>query len=154
VQIEYDKFYDWPAMHTPPPRPAMATPAEMSRVDKRRVGRIAFIDFEASSLGSASFPTEIGWAIITNDGSVESGSSLIRPPPKWTIFANAWSMASERLTGVTREMLDRDGLSPRDALTRFLEAVGARDLYTDEPDYDSHRLGVCGCGWNVWHPEG
>jgi hypothetical protein len=42
--------------------------------------RIAFIDLEASGLGSVSFPTEIGWGIIREDGSIESGSCLIRPP--------------------------------------------------------------------------
>ena len=34
--------------------------------------RIAFIDLEASGLGSASFPTEIGSAMVCADGRVES----------------------------------------------------------------------------------
>jgi hypothetical protein len=37
------------------------------------MSRIAFIDLEASGLGSATFPTEIGWAIIGEDGSVGVG---------------------------------------------------------------------------------
>jgi hypothetical protein len=102
--------------------------------------RVAFVDFEASSLGSASYPTEIGWAVVLSDGSVKSGSCLIKPTARWTIYANAWSAASERLTGITREMLDQDGLPPREALQRFLEAVGDRDLFSDEPDYDAHWL--------------
>jgi hypothetical protein len=77
-----------------------------------RTSRIAFIDLEASSLGSASFPTEIGRAIIRDDGSVASGSCLIRPPAKWTLYRNAWSVASEALTGITKAMLDRDDLPP------------------------------------------
>ena len=81
-----------------------------------QVQGIAFIDLEASSLGSASFPTEIGWAIIREDGSVESGSCLIRPPAKWTFYRNAWSAVSERLTGIAREILDQDGLPPSEAL--------------------------------------
>jgi hypothetical protein len=48
-----------------------------------QVRGIAFIDLEASGLGSASFPTEIGWAIIRDHGSLESGSCLVRPPAKW-----------------------------------------------------------------------
>ena len=40
-----------------------------------RLSWIAVIDVEASSLGSASYPTEIGWAIINDDGSIASGPS-------------------------------------------------------------------------------
>src|SRR4051794_12197544 len=89
--------------------------------------RIAFIDLEASGLGSASFPTEIGWAFVREDGSIGSGACLIRPVAKWTIYGNAWSAAAERLTGISREMLDRDGLPPREAVARFFAAVEARD---------------------------
>ena len=106
------------------------------------LSRIAVIDLEASSLGSASFPTEIGWAIIDDDGSITSGASLIRPAAKWTTYGNAWSPASERLTGISQEMLDRDGLSPREAMERFLDVVGDRNLYSDEIDFDSHWLGM------------
>jgi hypothetical protein len=73
--------------------------------------RIAFVDLEASGLGSNSFPTEIGWAMISEDGSVESGSCLIRPTARWRMYSNAWSAASERLTGITKEILD-EGCHP------------------------------------------
>jgi DNA polymerase III epsilon subunit-like protein len=103
--------------------------------------RIAVIDLEASSLGSASYPTEIGWCLLQDDGSIStSGACLIRPAGKWTTYANAWSPASERLTGISQEMLDRDGVSPREAMERFLDAVGDRDLYSDEVDFDRHWL--------------
>jgi DNA polymerase III epsilon subunit-like protein len=105
-----------------------------------RLRGIAIIDLEASGLGSNGFPTELGWAIIQADGSVKSSSCLIRPPAKWTIYRNAWSAASERLTGITREMLDRDGVPPSEAMMRFFEAVGDRDLVSDEPDFDAHWL--------------
>jgi hypothetical protein len=104
--------------------------------------RIAFIDLEASSLGSASFPTEIGWAIIREDGSVDSGSCLIKPPARWTLYRSGWSAVSERLTGITREMLDQNGQPPSEAVKRFLEAVGDRDLFSDEPDFDAHWLAM------------
>jgi hypothetical protein len=111
-----------------------ATPAEIQRV--------AFVDLEASGLGSIGFPTEVGWAFIRADGAIESGSVLIRPPVKWTMYRNAWSAASERLTGITREMLDRDGLPPSEALKGFIDAVGDRDVLSDEPDFDAHWLGM------------
>ena len=44
----------------------------MSEGKAIRMPRIAFIDLEASGLGSASFPTEIGWAMLREDGSVNS----------------------------------------------------------------------------------
>ncbi len=104
--------------------------------------QIAIIDLEASGLRSVSYPTEIGWATIREDGCVNSGACLIRPPPKWTTYANAWSPASERLTGITKEMLDRDGQSPREAMARLIEAVGDRDLFSDGGKFDAHWLGM------------
>jgi len=114
------------------------------------LSRIAVIDLEASSLGSSSFPTEIGWALLNDDGTIStSGACLIRPTAKWTTYANAWSAASERLTGITRDMLDRDGVSPREAAERFLAAVGDRDLYSDEVDFDRHWLTMLADGAGV-----
>ena len=106
------------------------------------VSRIAVIDLEASGLGSASYPTEIGWAIISDDGTVTSGACLIRPAGKWTTYSNAWSPTSERLTGISPEMPDHDGVPPREAVERFLDAVGDRDLYSDEVDFDRNWLGM------------
>jgi hypothetical protein len=79
---------------------------------------------------------------IGEDGSITSDACLIQPPAKWTMHANAWSAATERLTGITREMLDRDGLPPAEVMKRFLAAVGDRDLYSDEPQYDEHWLTI------------
>jgi hypothetical protein len=105
-----------------------------------QVQEIAFIDLEASSLGSNSYPSEIGWAVIHEDGSVESGSCLIRPPAKWKMYENAWNPASARLTGITKSLLDRDGLPPSEALKRFFDSVRDRELFSDEPDYDAYWL--------------
>lgn len=104
--------------------------------------QVAFIDIEASSLGSSSYPTELGWAIITDDSEVVSSSCLIKPPPKWTLYANAWSDASERLTGITRPLLDQSGLHPREVMERFLRDVGKRDLFSDNPDFDAYWLAM------------
>ncbi len=106
-----------------------------------RFNRIAFIDFEASGLGSSSYPTELGWAIITEGGLDESSSCLIKPEPKWTLV-NAWSEASERLTGISRQMLEQDGLHPREVMERFLRFVGDRELFSDHPDFDAYWLAM------------
>jgi hypothetical protein len=111
-------------------------------LNRQDFDRIAFIDLEASGLGSASFPTEIGWAFFREDGFIESGSCLIRPVARWTIYANAWSTTAEHLTGITRTMLDRDGLPPGEAAARLLAAVKGRDLYSDQPDFDAHWLAI------------
>jgi hypothetical protein len=58
------------------------------------------------------------------------------------MYENAWNPASERLTGITKSMLDRDGLPPSEALKRFLDAVGDRDLVSDEPTFDNHWLSM------------
>jgi hypothetical protein len=54
--------------------------------------------------------------------------------------ANAWSTTAERLTGITRDMLDRDGLPPGEAVARFVKLVSNRDVYSDQPDFDTHWL--------------
>lgn len=64
--------------------------------DVDRLSRITIVDLEASSLGSASFHTEIGWALLHDDGTVTSGGCLIRQAAKWTVYVNAWSASSER----------------------------------------------------------
>jgi hypothetical protein len=104
--------------------------------------RIAFIDLEASGLGSAGFPTELGWAVVKQDGSITSDSFLIRPVSRWTRYTNAWSAASEALTGISREMLDCDGLSPAAVMKRFLAAVEGCELFSDAPDFDHHWLNM------------
>jgi hypothetical protein len=95
--------------------------------------RIAFVDFEASSLDSGSFPTELGWAFINIvDRRIRSGDWLIRPEPSWARPASAWSAASERLTGITRAVLDHEGIRSVEALERLLQAVRDRQLLSDE----------------------
>jgi DNA polymerase III epsilon subunit-like protein len=105
---------------------------------------VAFVDLEASGLGSGGFPTELGWAVVKQDGSITSDSFLIKPPSRWTRYTNAWSAVSEALTGISREMLDRDGLPPAEVMKRFLAAVEGCELLSDAPDFDCHWLGMLG----------
>jgi DNA polymerase III epsilon subunit-like protein len=112
----------------------------MSDVTATEAQRYAFVDLEASSLGSGSFPTEIGWATI-QEGQIRSGACLITPTAKWLRSSTAWNPASQRLTGITKEMLDRQGVSPSEAMRRFLAAVDNRLTLSDEPEFDSFWLG-------------
>jgi hypothetical protein len=102
-----------------------------------------FIDLEASSLGSASFPTEIGWAWLdSSTGIVSSGSRLIRPTGSWVLYSSAWSAASERLTGITRAMLEREGVSPDEAMRQLIEVIGVRQPLSDAPGFDEYWLAM------------
>ena len=66
---------------------------------------LAFLDFEASSLGKKSYPIEVAW--VFEDGTSES--HLITPAPEWT----DWDPAARAcLSGVepaaVREALARE----------------------------------------------
>lgn len=95
---------------------------------------IALLDFEASSLGSGSFPIEVGWAV---DGS-ETEAHLIRPAPGWT----DWSAASERLHGITQARLLAEGEPPGDVARRVAEVLGGKDVTvaSDNPVFEQFWL--------------
>lgn len=90
----------------------------------------AFLDFEASSLASASYPIEVAWSLP--DGSIES--HLISPASiaRWT----DWSPKAERLHGLSRAQLLTEGQSPAWICRRLNEQLAGQMVYTDAPDYD------------------
>ena len=64
---------------------------------------IYFVDFEASSLRSGSFPIEVAW--VNEDGQGES--YLIRPAEGWN---PEWSPQSERTHGIALAALLEHGV--------------------------------------------
>src|SRR5690348_2060304 len=101
------------------------------------MGGVVFVDCEASSLNSGSFITELGWAVVDPTmRRIHTGACLIRPLAKWLRISSAWDPVSEKLTGISKDMLEREGISPADAVTRFLSKIGDRPLFADEPPYD------------------
>lgn len=106
------------------------------------MAEFAFIDCEASSLRSGSFITELGWAAVINPATrrIHTGACLIKPLPKWLRVSNGWDPMSEKLTGISRQLLDQDGISPSAAITRFLNEVGDQRLFSDEPSFDQFWL--------------
>jgi hypothetical protein len=46
-------------------------------------------------------------------------------------------------------MLERDGVAPAEAMKRFMEAVGDRELFSDEPDFDAHWLDMIAAGASI-----
>lgn len=96
--------------------------------------RIAFIDLEASGLGAKSWPVEVGWAF--SEGAAES--MLIRPDASWS--DEAWDAKAERIHGLDRGTLERDGRDPRDVCRALNKALAGADVYSDAPDWDGFWL--------------
>lgn len=96
----------------------------------------AFLDFEASSLASASYPIEVAWSLPDPDGVIET--HLISPASmeRWT----DWSPKAERLHGITQALLRAEGKTPTWICQRLNATLAGRTVYTDDPDYDREWL--------------
>jgi hypothetical protein len=91
-----------------------------------------FIDFEASSLSKNSYPIEVAW--VFEDGASEAW--LIRPAPAWT----EWDARAERIHGIPRALLEREG-EPHDRVAaRMVEALTGHDLLASAPSWDGKWL--------------
>lgn len=97
----------------------------------------AVIDFEASCLPEfgQSFPIEA--AIARIDG--RSAAWLIRPAEAWKYWD--WSDDAEQLHGISRSMLEQEGLPPAQVIAEMLEFVRDCDVYADA-DLDEYWLEV------------
>jgi hypothetical protein len=97
-------------------------------------GYPCFLDVEASGFGPGSYPIEVAWS----DPVGEIRRYLINPAPiaAWT----HWDAGAERVHGIDRERLVRNGWIPDYVATRIEEDLGARTVYTDAPDFDAFWL--------------
>jgi hypothetical protein len=96
------------------------------------MAKIYFIDFEASSLDSGSVPIEVGWVDDTGQGE----SYLIQPQAHWT----NWSPQSQKIHGISRETLERDGKPAREVAKRLYGVLQGAILISDNPAYDEYWL--------------
>lgn len=90
-----------------------------------------FLDFEASSLSrTRSYPIEVAWN--SEDGSIES--HLISPASiaDWT----DWDTESEKIHGIERDELIRNGKPPQWVCQRMIEQLAGKTVYTDAPRFD------------------
>jgi hypothetical protein len=93
---------------------------------------LTFLDFEASSLSNGSYPIEVGWThLFTDDLSTETRSCLIRPEPTWT----DWSAESERVHGISRAELNRQGLPAHEVRTMLAAELAGVAVHVDS-DFD------------------
>ncbi|MBF0261211.1 MAG: hypothetical protein HQL97_05130 [Magnetococcales bacterium] len=96
---------------------------------------ILVVDIEASGLHDGGYPTEIAWMDPIRDQAATS--FLIRPSERW--LQGKWDFKAERLTGITREMLIKEGVSLYEVAARFKERMVTADLIlTDAPEWDRH----------------
>jgi hypothetical protein len=95
---------------------------------------IAFLDCEASSLSTYSYPIEVAWTL--EDGTSES--HLIRPEPTW----NDWDADSAAVHGITREDLSARGVPVLDVARRLHAALVGCDVHSDAPGSDRVWLGA------------
>lgn len=86
-----------------------------------------FVDFEASSLGNASYPIEVAWNI-----GEEIESHLIAPCAGWT----DWNRDAEAIHGIPRDELVASGKPAGFVVARMQAALGGRLVLSDNPDYD------------------
>ena len=88
----------------------------------------AFIDVEASGLGTRGYPIEVG--LITSEGSMYC--SLISPPEDWSrLDATAWDAKAEQVHGITRDILQAHG-KPLVEVARELNRIAAgKTLFSD-----------------------
>jgi len=95
----------------------------------------ALIDFEASCLPEygQSYPIEVAVARI--DG--RSRAWLIKPSPKWEYWD--WSEEAEKLHGISREMLQKNGQAPEVVLAEMAQFVSDCNVYADA-DLDEYWL--------------
>lgn len=97
--------------------------------------KLAFIDLEASGLGAKSWPLEVGWAFASGGAP---DAILIQPDDLWP--DDAWDVAAERLHGLDRDRLVREGKRARDVCHLMNEALFDADVYSDAPDWDQFWL--------------
>lgn len=98
--------------------------------------RLIFIDFEASSLSSDSWPIEIGIAWIEQQDVVVE-SKFIQPDPAWSL--DDWSEESAAVHNIP--FADLKSAEPAVEVARwFKEIIGDNILVSDAPEFDQRWL--------------
>ncbi|TMV05677.1 hypothetical protein FGK63_16695 [Ruegeria sediminis] len=99
--------------------------------------KLAFIDFEASSLRRGSFPIEVGLACI--EGSeIRTASVLVRPAKHWNM--SSWSLESQKLHGISRDLLESEGLDVQAVSNWLVAQIAGKVVVSDAPGHDQRWL--------------
>jgi DNA polymerase III subunit epsilon len=97
-----------------------------------------FLDFEASSLASDSWPIELGMAWVDAQGTVQSTGCLIQPDASWP--QEAWWPSSQAVHGIARGALDTEGVPCTQAAELFLDHIAGRVAISDNPGFEARWL--------------
>lgn len=89
----------------------------------RKIYPPSIIDVEASGFGAKSYPIEIG--VVRYDGA--KWGKLIRPMDSWV----HWDDKAEHLHGVSREMLNAEGVSAYKVCEELNVFLGNTLVYSD-----------------------
>ncbi len=93
---------------------------------------IAFLDFEASSLGKHGYPIEVAWVFANG----QEESHLIRPAPTWT----DWDAGAEAVHGIPRGQLIAEGAPLETVAQRMVTVLTGAILYATAPSWDGKWL--------------
>lgn len=111
--------------------------AGIERMSDEQMASLRFIDVEASGLHDTSYPIEIAWCGL----DLRPVSMLLRPLPHWG--EEDWSPESEKVHGISRELLVGVGLDPRKCAEEMAAAMRGCMVFSDAPEFDArwlHRL--------------
>jgi DNA polymerase III epsilon subunit-like protein len=93
---------------------------------------VAFLDFEASSLGKHGYPIEVAWVLATG----EEESHLIQPAPSWV----DWDTKAETIHGISRDLLKAEGHPVEEVAQRMVSILSSHCLYVTAPSWDGKWL--------------
>ena len=101
---------------------------------------ILYFDTETTGLPNAKFPlnapeqprmTQLGFILEVNGHDALVVDTMIQPEDDWQIHADTGTVMSakaQELTGITQEMLEKDGIPVADAIEMFIIAAENADL--------------------------
>ena len=101
----------------------------LSGAKTRKPARRAIINIDSSGLGSDSWPVSVAWRILDTG---REGHVLIKPAPTW----RAWDAEAEEIHGISRERLEREGLTPAAAAEEIAAALRGLEVHSDAPALD------------------
>ena len=91
-----------------------------------------FLDCEASSLSTNSYPIEVGWN--NSDGTIESYLiNIYRYPEGY----DDWSREAQLLHGLSKQYLSEKGKEPQFVVDQMEQRLNGKVLLTDAPDWDA-----------------
>jgi len=97
---------------------------------EKKITQPLFIDFEASSLNSDSYPIEVAWSL--EDGSIESHLINVHAIKSW----RDWDPYAQDIHGISKQKLFEEGKHPKWVAQRMNEVLTDKVLLTNAYEFD------------------